>query len=90
MAEESKTETYGVGPSASKMNIGEDVNQFQIVDEKGIAYQDGEAVYDPTENPYELIQDDADPVARAESYDLDKNDAKAQSKKAARDLVKGR
>lgn len=89
MAEESKTETYGVGPSAKKMNIGEDVNQFHIVDEKGIAYQDGSVAFDPTDNEFEVVQDDADPIARAEEYD-DKNDAKEQSNKAVRNIVKGR
>lgn len=81
MAKESETKTYGVGPSAEKANIGGDINQYNIVDEKGRAFQDGELVFDPTENPHELLQDDAKPWER----ELDeKNDAKQQSKKAAR------
>jgi hypothetical protein len=57
---------YGVGEGFKK-NVGEDVNQvWRQVGTEGKVYSGEELVVDPTENPFEVLQEDGDYRKRAE------------------------
>jgi hypothetical protein len=53
-----KAKTYGVGPSAEKKNVGQDINAFSRQDEYGKVYEDGDVVFDPTDDAIEIEQED--------------------------------
>lgn len=58
MADKDEVKTYGVGPAAVKMNTGANVGQQTIIDDKGVARNGSEVVFDPEENLYEVKQED--------------------------------
>jgi hypothetical protein len=82
MAEKDEVKTYGVGPDNEKKNIGEDINQFSRIDDKGRVWEAGEVIYDPEDNPYEYRQDDGDFIARAEKREED--EAKLSERREAK------
>jgi hypothetical protein len=74
------SETFGVGDSAEKLNIGATVNADSKLHDDGSVTDKGETVFDPKEDKVKLIQKDGDLSDQAEAKDEDPADFDATSR----------
>lgn len=65
----SETKTYGVGPSAEKLNIGASHSTVSVLHDDGTVTVDGKTVFDPSTDPIEIDEQDGELSAQAKGED---------------------